>query len=142
MDFPWINASLNATSATLLFAGWVLIKLHRIRAHGYAMAAALVTSTAFLACYLTYHYLRGGRVTTFPASDWRPWYYALLISHTILAVVILPLIAMTVWRAYKRQWDKHRRISVITLPLWFYVSVTGVAVYWMLYHFAPTLGRA
>lgn len=141
-DFPWINASLNATSASLLFVGWVMIKLNRVRSHGYAMAAALLTSTLFLACYLTYHTLRvleGGNFTKFPESSWRPWYYALLLSHTILAIFILPLIGLTVWYAYKRQWENHKRISVVTLPLWFYVSVSGVAVYWMLYQFAPTL---
>ena len=141
-DFPLVNASLNGTSAVLLAAAFAFIKRGRIRAHGWTMVAAVVTSTAFLACYLTYHYLRsrtGEAVTRFPESSWRPVYMTILLTHTVLAVVILPLIALTLWRAYRRQWTLHRRISVVTLPLWFYVSVTGVIIYWMLYHLAPTL---
>jgi uncharacterized membrane protein YozB (DUF420 family) len=141
-DFPLVNASLNGASAALLLGGYVLIKLRRIRSHAAMMLAAVVTSTAFLACYLTYHWLRSRQgivVTRFPPSTWRPVYLIILISHTFLAVVILPLIAITLWRAYRRQWDRHRRISVITFPLWFYVSVTGVIIYWMLYHLAAKI---
>ena len=138
-DFPAVNASLNAASGVLLLIGYVMIKAKRYRAHAYFVIAALVMSAAFLACYLTYHALKGGVVTRFPESPWRTPYLAVLISHTILAVVILPMVAMSVWRAYRRRWDKHRRIAAPTFWLWLYVSVTGVVVYWMLYHLAPRL---
>ena len=140
--FPVINASLNGASAAMLMAGYVFIKRSSYRAHALMMIAATITSTAFLACYLTYHVLRaqhGEAITRFPPGSIRPIYLALLTSHTILAVIILPLILVTLWRATFRQWLLHRRISVITLPLWFYVSVTGVIIYWMLYHLAPRL---
>lgn len=142
-DFPVVNATLNAASAVLLAVAFVQIKRGRVRAHGWTMVAALITSVAFLACYLTYHTIRARNhevVTRFPAGAWRPVYLSILWTHTPLAVLILPLIGVTLWRAYKRQWDRHRRISVVTLPLWFYVSVTGVIIYVMLYHLAPTLG--
>jgi len=141
-DFPVINASLNATSAALLTGGFIFIKRGNYRAHAAMMISALITSAAFLACYLTYHTYRakhGIGITRFPESGWKPLYQAILLSHTILAVVILPLIYLTLSRAVKRRWPLHRQISVITLPLWFYVSVTGVVVYWMLYHLAPRL---
>ena len=143
-DLPLVNATLNGTSAALLSVAYVLIKNNRVRAHAAVMIGALVTSAAFLTCYLLYHAYRvrqGIGVTHFPASSWKPVYLAILTSHTILAVVILPLIAVTVWMAYNRRWAAHRRVSVVTLPLWFYVSVTGVVVYWMLYRLAPTLAH-
>jgi len=140
--FPIINATLNGTSAILLLLAFAFIKARKYVAHGTTMILAVITSAIFLACYLTYHTLlvrRGIVLTHFPQSSIRPYYLALLGSHTILAVVILPLILITLWQAYRRNWAAHRRISVWTFPLWFYVSVTGVAVYWMLYHVAPTL---
>ena len=140
--FPVINASLNGASAIFLLIAFWLIKARRYAAHATMMIVALVSSAAFLACYLTYHVMRarqGIMVTQFPPSVWRRYYLLLLGSHTILAVVILPLIAMTVWWAARRNWRLHRRISGLTFSLWLYVSVTGVAVYWMLYHLAPTL---
>ncbi|HEY2587735.1 MAG TPA: DUF420 domain-containing protein [Tepidisphaeraceae bacterium] len=142
--FPVLNASLNGASAIFLLIAYGFIKARRYAAHATMMIAALVTSAAFLACYLTYHYLRARQniiVTRFPDSLLRPYYLILLVSHSILAVVILPLIAITVWRASQRKWALHRRISVWTFPLWLYVSVTGVVVYWMLYHVAPKLGH-
>jgi uncharacterized membrane protein YozB (DUF420 family) len=141
-DFPLVNASLNGASAVLLATAYVFIKRGRVRAHGWTMVSAVVTSAAFLACYLTYHAIKarhGEGITRFPPGSWRPVYLAILWTHTPLAGIILPLIALTLWRAYKRQWDRHRRISVITLPLWFYVSVTGVIIYLMLYRLAPRL---
>ncbi len=142
---PVINACLNATSALLLIGGFVMIKQKRVIAHRNLMIAAFGTSTAFLACYLTYHHYLKSRthelITTFPAGAWRFVYMPLLTSHTILAVVILPLIAASFWLAWKRRWKLHHKISMVTLPLWLYVSVTGVVVYWMLYHLAPTLRR-
>ena len=140
--FPVLNASLNGASAILLAIAYVLIKARRFAAHATMMIAALFTSTAFLASYLTYHTLQVRRhivLTPFPQSSVRPVYLALLGSHTVLAVVILPLILITFWRASRRRWDAHRRISVWTWPLWMYVSVTGVIIYWMLYHLAPAL---
>lgn len=142
--FPVINASLNGASAVLLLAGFVLIKKGRIVAHVTMMLSALVTSTAFLGCYLVYHYLRwkhGIKITPFPPSRIRPIYLTILTSHTILAIVILPLIALTLTRAIRKQWNLHRSIASITFPLWFYVSVTGVLIYYMLYHLAPRLVR-
>ena len=138
-QFPKLNASLNATAGIFLCFGMMMIKARKVKAHAVCMIAAVVASTAFLACYLTYHYLNGGKVTRFPASPWRSVYLAILISHTILAVVILPLIAMTLVRAWRRQWEAHRRIASPTFWLWLYVSVTGVVVYWMLYHLAPRI---
>jgi uncharacterized membrane protein YozB (DUF420 family) len=142
--FPILNASLNGASAVFLLTAFGLIKARRVTAHATMMIAAVVTSTAFLACYLTYHAMRlrqGIAVTEFPHSSLRPYYLALLTSHTILAVVILPLIFITLWWAGRRKWNLHRKISVWTFPLWFYVSVTGVVIYWMLYHVAPTIAR-
>src|SRR5690348_10956936 len=123
---------------------YAFIKARRFAAHASMMIAAFLTSTAFLACYLTYHWLRarhGITVTRFPQSSLKPLYLAILTSHTILAVVILPMILLTLLRASRRQWARHRQISVWTFPLWLYVSVTGVVIYWMLYHVAPGLRR-
>jgi uncharacterized membrane protein YozB (DUF420 family) len=141
-DFPWINASLNGTSAALLAIGYLCIRKGRWRAHAFFMIGALVTSAAFLACYVTYHTIRvrhGIGITRFPQSQWKPIYLAILGTHSILAVVILPLVLITLSRALRRRWPLHRWIARITLPLWFYVSVTGVVVYWMLYQLAPKL---
>lgn len=142
--FPLVNATLNGASAIFLLAAYTLIKARRYAAHATMMIAAVVTSTAFLACYLTYHYLRarqGITVTHFPPGALRPIYLAILLTHTVLAAVILPLVVLTLFRAFRRQWLRHRRISVWTFPLWLYVSVTGVVIYWMLYHVAPRLGH-
>jgi protein SCO1/2 len=139
MQFPKLNASLNATAGIFLCFGMMMIKARKVRAHAVCMIAAVIASTAFLACYLTYHYLNGGKPTRFPESPWKPVYLAILISHTILAVVILPLIVMTLTRAARRQWDRHRRIAAPTFWLWLYVSATGVIVYWMLYELAPRI---
>ena len=142
--FPLLNATLNGASAVFLLAAYALIKARRFAAHASMMLAAVVTSTAFLACYLVYHWLRvkhGITVTRFPPGMLKPVYLTILTSHTILAVAILPLVAMTLFRAGRRQWLRHRRISVWTFPLWLYVSVTGVVIYWMLYHVAPGLTR-
>lgn len=104
------------------------------------MLAAVASSSLFLASYLTYHALKAGVVTKFPADRhpaMAPVYYAILVSHTLLAVVILPLVAVTLWSAFKDRLDRHRRIARWTLPLWFYVSVTGVVIYFMLYRWFP-----
>ena len=131
---PLVDATLNAASAVLLVCGFYFIRQKNIPAHRACMLSAFATSILFLICYLTYHYFHG--VTRFPGHGFvRTFYLTLLGSHTILAVVIVPLVLTTLYRALRRRFDRHRRIAVWTLPLWLYVSVTGVVVYWMLYHF-------
>jgi uncharacterized membrane protein YozB (DUF420 family) len=131
-DLPAVNASLNALCALLLGAGYALIRAGRRNAHRNCMLAALVTSTVFLASYLVYHY-HVGSVRFTGQGSLRTLYFTILVSHTVLAVVIVPLVAMTATRALRQRFDEHRRIARVTLPLWAYVSVTGVVIYWMLY---------
>jgi len=132
-DLPAVNATLNATSAVLLFNGYRLIRKKRITAHKRSMIAACCTSVLFLISYLTYHSLHGS--TPFTGEGWvRPLYFSILISHTILATAIVPLVLITLTRALRERFDAHGRIARWTLPLWFYVSVTGVVIYFMLYH--------
>ena len=129
---PRINASLNASSAVLLKAGFILIRRKAVAGHMYCMLSAFGTSVLFLISYLYYHAHHG--VTRFAGQGLiRTAYFTILVSHTILAVVIVPLIIMTLNRAFKGDLAKHKAIAKITLPLWLYVSVTGVVVYWMLY---------
>jgi protein SCO1 len=136
--FPPINATLNGTSAVLLVTGRALIMRGRMAAHRAVMIAALVTSSVFLACYLYYHY-HVGSVHFAGQGFWRPVYFTILISHTILAAVIVPMILITLVRALRERYDRHRAIARWTFPLWLYVSVTGVVVYFMLYQwFSPT----
>ncbi len=131
--WPTINACLNATSAVLLLAGYRQIRLGRMRSHAACMISACVVSTAFLVSYLAYH-ARVGSVH-FAGQGWtRPVYFTILISHTLLAIVIVPMIAITLVAALRNRFDRHRRIARLTWPLWMYVSVTGVVVYLMLYH--------
>ena len=131
-SLPAVNAVLNGTSAVLLVAGYIFIKRRNIPAHKACMVSAFCTSTLFLASYLTYHYYSGIRrfAGTGPI---RAVYMTILTTHTILAVVIVPLVLMTLSRALKGKFDRHVPIARRTLPLWMYVSVTGVVVYWMLY---------
>ena len=131
---PSWNAGMNAVSACALFAGWVAIRRGRFGLHWKLMAAAFAASTLFLIGYLTRFALTG--VHRFPLQGpVRTFYYLLLGSHTILAVVALPFVLRTMWlSAVKRSFDRHKRIAVWTFPLWAYVSVTGVVVYVMLYH--------
>lgn len=134
---PHLNACLNATSAILLFSGWRFIKAHNVAAHRACQIAALVVSLLFLVSYLTYHYNHG--TTRFQGTGLaRPIYFTILTSHTILAIVIVPLVALTFFRAVRADFARHRRIARITLPLWLYVSVTGVIVYLMLYQIYPS----
>jgi len=133
---PHLNAILNTTSALLLLSGFRFIRLGRIRAHRNCQVTAVVTSALFLISYLTYHYYHGA--TRFAGQGIvRPVYFTILITHTILAVVIVPLIIVTLYRAARGDFIRHRRIARWTLPLWLYVSVTGVAVYLMLYQIYP-----
>ena len=130
--FPPIDASLNSTSAVLLVAGYWLIKLKKVTGHKICMLVAAVTSSLFLVCYLYYHVHHG--TTHFRGvGAIRPVYFTILISHTILAIVQVPLIGMTLFRAFRGQFDKHKAIAIITLPIWLYVSVSGVVIYWILY---------
>jgi len=134
MIFPHaaLNATLNGTSAILLTAGYAAIRAGKREAHKRFMISAFVVSCVFLASYLVYHY-RVGHVP-FAGQGWiRPVYFVLLTSHVILAFVIVPLILITLRRAWMERFDKHRAIAKWTLPLWFYVSVTGVIVYVMVY---------
>jgi uncharacterized membrane protein YozB (DUF420 family) len=127
-----LNAALNAACAALLVAGYFLIRSGRREAHRRVMLAALATSGAFLVSYLTYHF-QVGSVRFTGQGPVRTLYFAILISHTILAAAIVPLVLVTVARARGARFEAHRRLARITLPLWLYVSVTGVVVYWMLY---------
>lgn len=131
-DLPTINASLNTISAILLTVGYVLIRQRKITAHKKCMLAAFSVSVLFLISYVFYHANAGS--TPFTKQGWiRPVYFTILISHIILAFVIVPLALRTLYLAWKEQFDKHRRIAKITLPIWLYVSVTGVLIYLMLY---------
>jgi uncharacterized membrane protein YozB (DUF420 family) len=139
LHLPAVNASLNALAALLLVAGLVAIRGGRRELHGTLMRAAFAASALFLACYLYYHFaVAAGQPTRYHGTGWRrPAYLALLGSHTILAIVNLPMVLRTLWLAHRERWDDHRRLARRTFPIWLYVSVTGVAVYAVLYHFNP-----
>jgi uncharacterized membrane protein YozB (DUF420 family) len=141
-DLPVINATLNGTSAVLLLAAYVCIRMKKIRQHGYLIGACVLTSSAFLTCYLIYH----AHVPTKSVHSLYPavpgWLYhtylwIILLPHTLLAIGMLPLIVASLWLAYKRKWAAHRRIAPWTFGIWLYVSVTGVIIYWLLYHVFP-----
>lgn len=135
-SFPALNASLNAASGVLLVAGYLFIRRKRVTAHKACMVAACCLSMLFLLSYLYYHYHAG--ITRFPGRGWvRPVYFTLLISHTTLAALVVPLVLTTLYRAIKGRFDRHVRIARWTLPIWAYVSFTGVIIYWMLYHVFP-----
>lgn len=142
LDLPVVNACLNGLSAIFLAAGFYFIRRKNVAAHRRFMLAAFVTSVLFLICYLTYHgYLgyvlhRGPTAFKEPAA-FRPVYLAILLSHTILAVVIVPMALMTLSRALRERFDLHRRVARRTWPLWMYVSVTGVLIYLLLYRVFP-----
>jgi uncharacterized membrane protein YozB (DUF420 family) len=131
-DLPAINATLNATATVLLVWGYILIRRRSIAAHRLVMLAAFATSSVFLVCYLIYHYNVGS--VRFPrAGAIRTVYLSILTTHTALAAAVPPLAIITLSRALRGRFDRHRRIARWTLPVWLYVSVTGVVVYWMLY---------
>jgi len=134
---PPLNATLNGASALLLAAGYLAIRRRRVHVHRACMAAAFATSVVFLASYLTYH-LRAG-TTRFPGQGWvRPVYFSLLGTHTVLAACIPPLAGVTLVLALRGRFARHARLARWTLPVWFYVSVTGVVIYFVLYHlYAP-----
>jgi uncharacterized membrane protein YozB (DUF420 family) len=130
---PALNASLNGISALLLAGGYAAIRAGKRDVHKVFMLSAFSVSTAFLMSYVIYH-IRVKQLVLFQGQGWiRPVYFTLLLSHTILAIVIVPLILITIRRAWMEKFDKHRQIARWTLPLWFYVCVTGVIVYLMVY---------
>jgi uncharacterized membrane protein YozB (DUF420 family) len=135
-DLPAVNAILNASSAVLLSTGYRFIRRRQVTAHKRCMVAAFATSTLFLISYLTYHYQVGS--IPFQGQGWvRTLYFTILISHTILAVTIVPLALITLYRAWKTQFARHVRVARWTLPIWLYVSITGVIIYVMLYQLFP-----
>jgi uncharacterized membrane protein YozB (DUF420 family) len=135
-----LNASLNGASAILLACGYAAIRSGKIAVHKAFMISAFAVSSVFLGSYLLYHY-RVGHVT-FHGQGWiRPVYFTLLTTHTVLAIVIVPMILVTLRRAWLGKFDRHRVIARWTLPLWFYVSVTGVIVYLMVYQFYGVQAR-
>jgi len=136
-DLPAVNACLNGLSAVFLTTGYVFIRRGNKIAHRNCMVSAFVTSTIFLICYLTYHFTVR-TVTRFEKPEWfRPVYLTILLTHTVLAVVIVPLVLMTLGRAVKQRFDLHKKIARWTWPLWMYVSVTGVVIYLLLYQIFP-----
>ncbi len=134
---PHVNAVLNATSTVLLIAGFALIKAGQRDIHRKVMITALIVSSVFLVCYLIYHFT--APVFVYRGPDWsRPVYYALLVSHVVLATVVTPMVAVTAWRSLHGDFVRHRAIARWTLPIWLYVTVTGVVIYVILYHLYPT----
>src|SRR5438067_498218 len=135
--FPTINATLNGTSAVLLVTAHSMIKRGRVATHRGLMLAAVTTSSLFLISYLYYHAHVGS--VHFQGQGWsRPLYFTILISHTILAAAIVPMVIITLSRALRERFDRHRAIARWTYPIWLYVSITGVVIYFMLYHlFVP-----
>ena len=141
-DLPLVNACLNATCTVLLVVGWRHIHAGRKEAHRNCMIAALGTSAAFLACYLYYHFrmqqVHGAAHTKFVDPAWfRPIYLTILLTHLVGAIAIVPLVLMTVSRAAKERFEAHKVIARWTLPIWLYVSVTGVVIYLLLYQIFP-----
>jgi uncharacterized membrane protein YozB (DUF420 family) len=133
---PAVNATLNAIAAVLLVVGFVFVRARRIHAHAIAMLGAVGVSTLFLVSYVTYHYHAGSRA--FTGQGWiRPVYFLLLLSHIVLAAVIVPFVLTTLHRAIRADFTRHRRLARLTLPLWLYVSITGVLVYLLLYRLYP-----
>jgi uncharacterized membrane protein YozB (DUF420 family) len=139
IHLPTVNAVLNALAATLLVAGFIAIRRRHREVHRRCMLAALATSTLFLVSYVTHKAIVAVH-TPFPGDGAaRAIYFAILISHTLLAVAVVPLALRVVVHARRERWEKHRRLARITFPVWVYVSVTGVVIWWMLYSgtFAP-----
>jgi uncharacterized membrane protein YozB (DUF420 family) len=142
-DLPIVNACLNGLSSLFLIAGYVYIRRGKNQAaHRNCMVAAFTTSVLFLICYLTYHayvayYLNRGPTIFRDPSWFRPIYLAILLTHTVLAAAIVPMVLISLWHAWKRQFEKHRRMARWTWPLWMYVSITGVLIYLLLYQIFP-----
>ncbi len=135
-DLPTLNAGLNALAASFLVAGFVMIRLRRIAAHRFCMLTAFGCSIAFLISYLIYHF-QVGSVGFQGTGEVRTLYFAILISHTVLAALVPFLASVTLYLALRERFDRHRALARWTLPIWLYVSVTGVIIYWMLYQMEP-----
>ena len=135
-DLPTLNAALNATSGVLLLAGWLLVRRGRTQAHRRCMLGAFAASCLFLVSYVAYHAQAGSRPFTGQGAV-RAIYFAILITHVVLAAVIVPLALVTLARALRGDYASHRRIARWTFPVWMYVSVTGVVIYLMLYQLWP-----
>ena len=130
---PHVTAALNATTVGFAAAGYVLIRRGNRQAHRVAMIGAVTCSALFLIAYLTYHFT--APIFVFKGQGWvRPVYYTLMISHIVLAIVVTPMVLLTFARGLRGRFDRHRPLARWTLPLWLYVSITGIAVYVMLYH--------
>jgi uncharacterized membrane protein YozB (DUF420 family) len=138
-DLPAVNAGLNATCAATLLAAYAAIRARRVRLHQGLMLAAFATSVLFLTSYLYYHIVvKGGRPTAFTTPGWpRAVYLAVLLTHTVLAAAVAVLAPVTLWLGFGAPGNRHKRLARWTLPVWLYVSVTGVVVYWMLYVLYP-----
>ena len=136
-DLPAVNAFLNGTAAVLLVAGYILIRRHQPNTHKKVMIAAFATSCAFLTCYLIYH-AHVGSVPFGHAGVLRAVYLSILVTHTALAAAVPPLAIITLNRGLSSRFDRHRAIARWTLPIWLYVSITGVVVYLMLYKLFPS----
>jgi uncharacterized membrane protein YozB (DUF420 family) len=134
--FPPLIAGLNGTSAVLLVSGRYMIARGHIAAHRACMIAAVVASTLFLACYVYFH-VHAGNILFLGQGIWRTIYFVILIPHVTLAIVIVPMVIVTLSRGLRARYDRHRAIARWTFPLWMYVSVTGVLVYFMLYQWFP-----
>ena len=134
--FPALIAGLNGTSAVLLIAGRYMIARGRVAAHRACMIAAVVSSALFLVCYVYFH-AHVGNILFLGQGVWRTIYFAILIPHVTLAIVIVPMVIVTLSRGLRARYDRHRAIARWTFPLWMYVSVTGVIVYFMLYQWFP-----
>lgn len=132
-QLPTLNACLNTIASILLIRGWLLIRRREIEAHRKTMIAAFSVSTLFLISYLFYHY-NVGSVKFQKTGPIRIVYFTILLTHTILAMAVAPMAILTLYRGLKGQFDRHRKLAKLTLPVWLYVSVTGVIVYLMLYH--------
>ncbi len=128
---PAVNASLNGLAAVLLASGWVAIRNRNVRLHRYLMVAAFAASALFLVCYLTYHFVHGD--TRYQGEGLlRTIYFTILISHVVLSIGVVPAALTSFYFVWKRQWERHRRLNRVALPIWLYVSVTGVVIYFML----------
>ncbi len=141
-DLPAVNATLNGLSAIFLALGFIFIKRGNKIAHRNCMIAAFITSAVFLGCYLTYHgylawVLHRGPTRFLNPPAWRPVYLTILLTHTVLAVVVVPLVFMTLGRARRQDFEAHKKIARWTWPIWMYVSVTGVVIYFLLYQIFP-----
>jgi uncharacterized membrane protein YozB (DUF420 family) len=131
-SFPAVNAGLNAACTMFLLTGYTFIRRRKILPHKISMVSAFLCSMIFLLCYVYFHLHAG--IIRFGGQGWiRPVYFTLLVSHTVLAVAILPLVVITLSYALRDQFASHRRIARWTFPLWLYVSITGVVIYWLLY---------